>query len=90
MGDFTGEELISLETAFTKMDTDGNGTLSRVGIIFRISTSLTLSPFYNSQEEVKSSLREMMPEDEVVSIQNKQTLPNQQFLCGEKSNYQMK
>jgi len=32
----------------------------------------------------------MMPEDEVVIIQNKQTLPNQQILCGEKSNYQMK
>ena len=31
---FTGEELISLETAFTKMDSDGNGTLSGVGIIF--------------------------------------------------------
>ena len=49
-----------------------------------------LVTFYKSQEEVKSSLREMMPEDEVVSIQNKQTLPNQQFLCGEKSNYQIK
>ena len=33
---FTGEELISLETAFTKMDSDGNGTLSGVGNIFRI------------------------------------------------------
>ena len=78
---FTGEELVSLETAFTKMDSDGNGTLSGVGITFRISASLTLSvtrlvTFYNSQEEVKSSLREMMPEDEVVSIQNKQTLRN--------------
>ena len=42
---FTGEELISLETAFTKMDSDGNGTLSGVRIIFRIPASPTLSPF---------------------------------------------
>ena len=47
---FTGEELISLETAFTKMDSDGNGTLSGVGIIFRISASLTLSPFTNRRK----------------------------------------
>jgi len=47
---FTGEELVSLETAFTKMDSDGNGTLSGVGIIFRISASLTLSPFTNRRK----------------------------------------
>ena len=38
--------------------------------------STHLVTFYNAQEEVKSSLREMMPEDEVVSIQKKQTLRN--------------
>ena len=42
---FTGEELVNPETAFTKMDSDGNGTLSGVWIIFRISASPTLSTF---------------------------------------------
>ena len=40
---FTGEELVSLETAFTKMAFDGNGTLSRVGIFFSYFSDSFLS-----------------------------------------------
>ena len=47
---FTGEELVSLETAFTKMDSDGNGTLSGVGNHFPYFRITHLVTFYNCRK----------------------------------------